>query len=305
MNVSKRSKYGLYSLLIVLLLLIVWWRIAPLFNTSNEQNAKEENELQAAWTAYKKNNVKDEPVEEAPRKWINNDNSNPAESNNIAYKPKAFDPNTASEEILVAVGFPIRTARTLIKYRNKGGHFWKKEDLKKLYTLTEQDYNKIAPYVSITNDRSTNYTEFKNNDSKTITYSEQHPLELNKATAEQLMSLRGIGPGYSNRIINFRNALGGFLKIEQLKEVYGFPDSTYQQLKDKFTVDAQVVQKLNVNLATEEELAAHPYIGKKLAPNITKLRNDLKSFTEIEQLRQVPLINEEKYRKIAAYLSTH
>jgi len=94
----------------------------------------------------------------------------------------------------------------------------------------------------------------------------------------------------------------GFLQVAQLKEVYGFPDSTYQVLKNRFIVDSSKVKKLNVNMATEAELAQHPYIGKQMARNIIILRNGLQSFENIEQLRQVPLINEEKYRKIAPYL---
>src|SRR5690606_13212332 len=99
------------------------------------------------------------------------------------------------------------------------------------------------------------------------------------------------------------NSIGGFFKVDQLQEVYGFPDSTYQQLKHHFTVNPPDVQKIALNRATETDLAKHPYIGKRLAANIIKLRNDLKTFTDIEQLRQTPLINEEKYRKIVPYLS--
>ena len=54
--------------------------------------------------------------------------------------------------------------------------------------------------------------------------------------------------------------------------------------------------------ADEELLARHPYIKKYMAANIIKLRNDLKKFSKIDDLRLVPLINEEKYRKIAPYL---
>lgn len=306
MDISKRVRYALYSLFSIMLLLIVIWRILPFLAPKSAENL-DEVALQKSWEAYKANNTTAAATENSYTR--NNDYNNHIYENsaasNIAYNPKPFDPNTASEETLIAVGFPVRTARTLIKYRSKGGTFRKKEDVKKLYTLSEADYNKIAPYISIAENNNGKQFEPYNAAPAKVSYSAQNTLELNSADAEQLITLRGIGPGYAKRILNFRDALGGFTSIEQLKEVWGFPDSTYQALKDHFSVNTTLVRKLNVNTATEEELSVHPYIGKKMATNIIRLRNDLKTFTEIEQLRLVPLINEEKYRKIAIYLSTH
>lgn len=306
MDISKRVRYALYSLFSIMLLLIVVWRILPFLSPKSAENL-DEVALQKSWEAYKANNTTTAVTENsyARNNDYNNHNYENSAASNIAYNPKPFDPNTASEETLIAVGFPVRTARTLIKYRSKGGTFRKKEDVKKLYTLSEADYNKIAPYISIAKNNNGKQFEPYNAAPAKVSYSAQNTLELNIADAEQLITLRGIGPGYAKRILNFRDALGGFTSIEQLKEVWGFPDSTYQALKDHFSVNTTLVRKLNVNTATEEELSVHPYIGKKMATNIIRLRNDLKTFTEIEQLRLVPLINEEKYRKIAIYLSTH
>ncbi len=129
--------------------------------------------------------------------------------------------------------------------------------------------------------------------------------ELNSADVQSLMRLKGIGPVLAQRILNYRNALGGFIAVAQLKEVYGLPDSVYRQLSPELTADKKQVQLINVNTASEAELARHPYIRKWLASDMIRLRTDLKTFTEIAQIRQLPLINEEKYRKIAPYLSTH
>jgi competence protein ComEA len=117
------------------------------------------------------------------------------------------------------------------------------------------------------------------------------------------MQQKGIGEGFARRIIAFRDKLGGFLYKEQLKEVYGLPDSTYQNLLPHITINTALVKKIPINTATEATLAAHPYIDKKMATNIIKLKKDLGTFQKIEDLRMIPLINEEKYRKIAPYLS--
>ncbi|MBS1783775.1 MAG: helix-hairpin-helix domain-containing protein, partial [Bacteroidetes bacterium] len=58
---------------------------------------------------------------------------------------------------------------------------------------------------------------------------------------------------------------------------------------------------IRLNTATLHELKSHPYIGEKMAQHIILYRDGLGHYTEIEQLRQVPLMNEEIYRKIAPY----
>lgn len=308
---SRKTRTGALVLMAILLVLIVVWRLLPSIFPPKEDLAGKE--LQLAWNTFKKENITEVPEDEHQDRQYSKqyhtqykDNDTPPQ---VQTHLAPFDPNTASEEELIAVGFQPRTAKTIIKYRSKGGKFRKKEDLQKLYTLSKEDYERIAPYARFgeTSEYKSDFPESKS------TYVENKPdyvlasktVELNGADADALLSLRGIGPAFSKRIINFRNALGGFVMVEQLKEVYGFPDSTYQQLKGKLVVDAGKARKININQATEEELSKHPYIGRKLASNIIKYRNEVKSYSEIAQLKQVPLINDEKYRKIAPYLSTH
>ncbi|WP_118952283.1 ComEA family DNA-binding protein [Taibaiella helva] len=301
---SRRSRMGALVLLGLLLAALVIWRLLPALQRPEEDT--EEKALQQAWTAFRKEHIADDrPDDRSYTADYGEDRATGEGVRPVSLNLQPFDPNTASEAVLTGLGLPLRTARTLIKYRSKGGRFRKKEDLQKLYTLRREDYERIAPYVRIPGGEEQQafrkeYPEWE----KETPAVPSGPLELNTADAGALIALRGIGPGYARRILSFRDALGGFIRVEQLKEVYGFPDSTYQQLKDQLAVTADLVKKINVNLATEEELGHHPYIGRKLAAGIVKLRHDLGSFAEIEQLRQVPLINEEKYRKIAPYLAT-
>jgi competence protein ComEA len=310
---SRKTRTGALVLTGILFLLIALWRLLPSLITPKP--APDDRELQAAWSTFKKNNLTDIPPEKEHdnEAWKQHYTKNNNQDNDAAAQqkreshPVPFDPNAATEEELISIGFPPRTAKTMIKYRSKGGKFRKKEDLQKLYTLSEEDYQKIAPYARF-EEAQTQIPKQANTYSSTKTnYSppSAKTVELNAADAEALMALRGIGPAFSKRIINFRNALGGFVAVEQLKEVYGFPDSTYQQLKGKVTADAGKLQKININIAAEEVLAKHPYIGRKLASYIIKERNKTGTFNQIEQLKLVPLINDEKYRKIAPYLSTH
>jgi competence ComEA-like helix-hairpin-helix protein len=306
-NLPRRARLGAIVLLIVLLIAVVIWRVIPSF--MQPKTDKEEAALQQAWSKFEKERPEKSSYPKQQQHYYSDKEDNGQGSNaNAVLFP--FNPNTASEEELLKMGLPKYTVRTILKYRaGRPNTFKKKEDLQRLYTLRKEDYKRIAPYINIPESNSTEsyankYERYSKNDHFK---DRQEPkiIELNAATADELMSLKGIGPGYSKRIINYRDALGGFLRVDQLTEVYGFPDSVYQQLKEKFIVDVTLVKHINVNIADEEALAKVPYIGRRMALNIIKLRNGLKEFKEIEQLRQVPLINEEKYRKIAPYLSTH
>lgn len=309
---SRKTRTGALVLMAILLILIVVWRLLPSIISPQEDPAGKE--LQLAWNTFKKENIAEVPKDDphSDRQYSKQNYSKYKDEDSqqqVQAHLAPFDPNTASEEELIAVGFQPRTAKTIIKYRSKGGKFRKKEDLQKLYTLSKEDYDRIAPYARFgeTPEDKPIYPENKPTypQNKSDYVQASKTVELNGADADALLSLRGIGPAFSKRILNFRNALGGFITVEQLKEVYGFPDSTYQQLKGKLIVDAGKAKKININQATEEELGKHPYIGRKLASNIIKYRNEAKNFSEIAQLKQVPLINDEKYRKIAPYLSTH
>src|SRR5690606_23267694 len=117
-----------------------------------------------------------------------------------------------------------------------------------------------------------------------------------------LQRLRGIGPYFSKKIIEKRNALGGYIHHEQLKEAAKIPDTTFAMLRERLIIDKNQIKKINLNTASEEQLKQHPYISETMAKNIILYKNALNGYKKIEEIRQVPLMNEEIYRKIAPYL---
>jgi len=236
-----------------------------------------------------------------------NINSLPANTNETVLFE--FDPNTATKEQFVQLGLSAKVANMIVNYRNKGGQFRKPADFSKIYALSEADFQRLKPYIRL-KDVSSNSTQRNNyqpyvKDTTRRAYQPKtlHPININAATVEELMTLKGIGTGYANRIINFRDKLGGFYAASQIKEVYGLPDSVFQSIHPYMIVEVDKVQKIKVNSCSEADLAAHAYIGPKMASRIIQVRNDLGGFKNIEDLRLVPLLNEEKYRKIAYYLS--
>lgn len=303
---TKSERTGLLILAGLIVIGITIWQLLYHFGSAPGVHS---DSLQYQWEIFQKENItwRDEEDLEESENEKNGDHSHEwkedSELIKIPYAPQKFDPNTAAIENMIAAGVPVGSAKRIIRYRNKGGKFYSKEKLKN-FGFSESEYAKVAPYISI-------HIPDGNNIRKSYTYEvtseyvrvpEPAEVYINSTNEEELMRFRGIGPGFSKRIITYRNKLGGFHKVEQLKEVYGLPDSTYLHIRDRIIINAEGFRKIDINQASEEELAAHPYIGKFMAAYIIRLRQDMKSFRNISDLRQVPLINEEKYRKIVPYI---
>ncbi|HTN46941.1 MAG TPA: helix-hairpin-helix domain-containing protein [Flavipsychrobacter sp.] len=209
-----------------------------------------------------------------------------------------FDPNTLDSNGFTKLGLRAKTTHLLLNWRRKGKVFYKKEEFRELYTLREDEYARLSPYITISHNFSPSKTEY----AKKMYIPAPESVDINTTDVAALVKLRGIGPFFAQKIIERRDALGGYLRHEQLLEAYRFPDTTFEMLKGKLVIQPGAVRKINLNTANEEQLQRHPYIGQKMAKNILLYRDAMKRFEKIEQLRQVPLMNEEIYRKIAPYL---
>lgn len=227
-----------------------------------------------------------------------------------------FDPNLATEENFIQLGIPPKVAKTIINYRNKGGKFYKPTDFGKIYTLSEADFKRLLPYIRISNSNDKeyqskqgnypqkNFNSYQPNNNYPTNYTKKlnKPVNVNSCTPTDLMTISGLGTGYSERIIKYRDILGGYASVEQLKEVNGMTDSLYEAIKPYMLIDQTQIKTIAVNDATEEDLKKHPYF-RKIAKYVVAYRQEIGGFHQIEDFRQVPLINEEIYRKIVPYLN--
>ena len=61
-------------------------------------------------------------------------------------------------------------------------------------------------------------------------------VNLNTASEEQLQTLPGIGPSMAKRIVEHRNKVGKFAKIEEILNVKGIGEKNFQKIKDRLVV---------------------------------------------------------------------
>lgn len=228
-----------------------------------------------------------------------------------------FDPNTADRDELARLGMNERVIRILLNYRNKGGRFYTCEDLKKIYGMTATEYARLEPYIRI--DQAS--YEDKHLHSAVLD-SDQHihslldakgsddskskelyrRIELNKADTSELMRLKGIGPILAQRIVKYRELLGGYCKSKQLKEVYGISDSLFNALEQFVYADTSGIQTINTNTASKQQLSRHPYLGNFYAEGIILYREHSKKISGIEELIKNELIPEDRQEIIGYYL---
>ncbi len=210
-----------------------------------------------------------------------------------------FDPNTISTDQAKTLGFSAKAANVLDNFRKKGGKFKTKEDLKKVYGVSEKLYSKLEAYIIIESDKKTELpkTEFVKEEKKF-----NKIIEINSADSLQLLSLNGIGPAFTKKILKYRNALGGFYKKEQLLEVYGMKDTLYQLFVNNIKIDADAIEKLNPNFADINRLKKHPYINYNVANAIVQYREKHGKYNALKDLKNTSVVNDELLKKIEPYL---
>jgi competence protein ComEA len=243
-----------------------------------------------------------------------------------------FDPNHADENEWRQLGIKPRTIQTIKKYIARGGRFKSAQDLSKIYGLSKEDYVRLLPYVLIKkqekayarHDTQTHGREyqFSQDDSPGIRHrhhfskeflqsqqlhkskpSQVRQLEINTADSLAFVALPGIGPKLASRILNFRNRLGGFHSVQQVAEVYGLPDSTFQLIQKYLHCTGSDLRRISLNAATLEELKEHPYIKWKLASAIIEYRNQHGPYKTVEDILKIAALESETFNKIKPYLS--
>jgi len=128
-------------------------------------------------------------------------------------------------------------------------------------------------------------------------------IELNSCDSADLVALPGIGPVLSVRIIKYRRLLGGYVSVNQLKEVYGLPPETFDLISSGLTADTLSVRRIGVNEAEFSELIRHPYFTRNEVNAILKFRELEGRISGVNEMVKNNLISAETAAKIKKYLS--
>ena len=202
-----------------------------------------------------------------------------------------FDPNTADSTQLLRLGLQPWQVRSIYRYRARGGVFRSKRDFAQLYGLTKKDYLRLEPYIRISDDYQPASTLFSKEERDTLRYpaklKDGDHVVLNTADTTQLMKVPGIGSYYAKEIIRHGKWIGGYVSVDQLDEIEGFPPTA----KKYFVVSNPTPQRLNINKLTLQQLRRHPYINYYQAKAIVdyrRLYGDIKSLQDLRFSKAFP-----------------
>jgi competence protein ComEA len=214
-----------------------------------------------------------------------------------------FNPNLATKDDFIRLGFSTSLANRIENYRAKKGRFNIKQDLLKIYGMDSALYNNVYAYIDLPEKRIIKKSEQTQID-RISSIPAHEKFDLNLADTIQLIRIYGIGSKLAQRIIKYRNQLGGFISMDQLGEVYGLDTTVINEVNRKAFIDSDYQpKKIAINTATEKELSTHPYIKYSLAKAITTYRFQHGNFSSVEDLTKIALVDNTFYNRIKPYLT--
>jgi competence protein ComEA len=217
---------------------------------------------------------------------------------------RPFDINTASVEQLRAAGFSENQASLIARYRAKGGKFRRKEDLLRIYGIDSAFYSTVEKQIRITPPTEDTLSQSRSEAVMTAPRKLAQKIDINTADTAQLQTVFGVGPKLSRRIIRYRESLGGFHSMDQLREVYRLEPEVIARLEKAFFVGSGFrLVRININTADRKELATHPYLSDKAADAIVAYRFQHGKYMSLDELGKIAALDSVVLRKVLPYLT--
>ena len=242
-----------------------------------------------------------------------------AEEKQPVYFP--FDPNSVSVQELEKLGVRSKLAHTIINYRDAGGQFHQKSDLKAIYGMTDSTYQRLKPYVRLPDQErnagkadtsatrqaqlasasDTSYAEDSQGQSREA-MPKVAPLAINQADSAALTQLHGIGDFFASEIVDRRHRLGGFTRYKQLLAIYNFDSAKLEQVKPQLTLDSNSIDQLSLKQDSFEAFLRHPYLDYPQVKAIFNYTDRVDTVQSVSALREEQIIGHEAFEEISPYL---
>ena len=222
----------------------------------------------------------------------------------ITINLRVFDPNTETE--LHTLGIPHFLCGRIENYRDKGGVFLVKSDLAKIYDFPDTLYKKLEPYIDLPTVviKSPPPIYIAKEDSPKPT-NKKNPVIIDIAHADslELIKIKGVGNVIANRIIKYRDKLGGFYSKNQLKEVYGISEDYIATILKQTTLSSTEVSQLSLNNDSFKRFVNHPYLQYEDVKKIFEHKQTTGGFNQVKDLQRFNILPDSIFSKVAPYLT--
>ena len=209
--------------------------------------------------------------------------------------PFPFNPNTLTEEEWLQMGLTDRQVRNIMNYKAKGGRFYSKNDLGKLYTISEEEFAQLEPFIVLPEVARSASGKTSSKKQEKLSFEEKPKpekkaipiVDLNTVDSTTLVELPQIGPYTAVRIIELREKLGGFVDKEQLRDVKGMDEARFAAIQPYINLGATEIRKVDVNRDDFKTLVRHPYLSYEQVKRIFNQREKrgmIKNWAQLEAL---------------------
>ena len=208
--------------------------------------------------------------------------------------PFPFNPNTITEEEWLQMGLTDRQVRNIMNYKAKGGKFYSKSDLGKLYTISEEEFAQLEPFIvlpEVSRSKNTKSSEQSGVSTGSTTAKPEKKaipiVDLNTVDSVTLVELPQIGGYMASRILEFRDKLGGFVDLEQLRDVKGMDEARFTTIRPYIKIGEAETLKIDINRADFKTLVHHPYLSYEQVKRIFNQREKrgmVKNWAQLEAL---------------------
>ena len=189
-----------------------------------------------------------------------------------------FNPNEATLEEFMRLGFSEKQAQSIINYRIKGGRFSRPSDFAKSYVVADSVYRRLEPYIDIPR------------------------VDINSADSAAFDALPGIGPWFAAKMVEYRRELGGYGSTRQLLDIYRFDEERYAAIEDLICCERPVVTEFWS--LSEDSLSRHPAIRRRQTAHSIELwrRTMPRERWTLEELRSAGVLDGQQYERLSRCL---
>lgn len=211
----------------------------------------------------------------------------------ISYTPFRID--TASAAYLTKLGFSARQASLIVRYGDIIGGYRSIDEFRECYAVSDEMAAALEPYII-----------FPAPDTLSVVAAnavEPQIVDINTADSAALVSLSGIGAKSAVHILRYRELCGGFYSVEQLRELDVVSDENFLRFSPLVWCDSTKIVKIDINRASAEQLAKHPYISNRMLRRIVNHRELSGGWRSIDDMVKSGIFTDEEAARLAPYLS--